>query len=82
MRGSVIVAGLLASAATGLHILPQRDASISTVGLGIQRKDVKDPMRRDLSRKRNPLRKRHQTVTETLDNGVGGSTNFEHLTII
>ena len=81
MKGSYVIAGLCASYAAGLNILPQRDASTSTVGLSIQRKDVKDPMKRDLLRKRSPLRKR-QTVSETLDNEVRNPAAIEHLDIV
>ena len=66
---TAIVAGLVVTNVAGLSILPQRDASPAVVGLGIQRRDVKDPIARDSSRKRNSLRKR-QTVSETLDNEV------------
>ena len=59
----------MATNAASLNLLPQRDASPAVVGLGIQRRDVKDPIARDSLRKRNPLRKR-QTVSETLDNEV------------
>ena len=71
MKGSiaiVFVTGLLAASAVGLNLVSQRDASPAVVGLNIQRKDVKDPIARDALRKRSPLSKRQQTVSETLDN--------------
>lgn len=72
MKGAIataLVTSLWAtSAAAGLSLLSPRDASPAVVGLQTQRKDVEDPIARDLLRKRSSLRKRQQTVTETLNN--------------
>ena len=66
MKGSV-VAALAASvlATTSNAIILNKRENPRVASLGIQRKDVTDPVARDQARR---LRKRGGTVSETLDN--------------
>ena len=54
--------GLSATASSALQLIPRRDGPPAVVGININRKHVANPVKRD------QLRKRTQTVSETLDN--------------
>lgn len=59
----LLLNALFALSVNALHLLSPRDGNPAVVKLGIQRKEVRDPVKRDALRKR-------QTVSQTLDNEV------------
>ena len=71
MKSSLLLsaAALLVSGSSALRLV-KRDGTPSVVGLGIQRKPVADPVKRDRLRKRQS-----STVTVTLDNEVRSRTH-------
>lgn len=59
---AAVAVGALTTGTGALQLAKRTDGPARVVGMGIQRKEVADPVQRDR------LRKRGKTVSETLDN--------------